>query len=259
MSGSALKVQDLVANTNATILSSSVVNAYSGITFSGNSRFCAYAARTNSGDQYRVYFYDFEAGTNLMVSPSSGPSVYPNGNSDSPAVSYDGRFVAYRSFATNIVANDANDTADIFLHDRVANATVLLSANVWGGTSAGGAGRSYAPLFSRTDRTLLFKSWAPDLADDDFNSSVDLFSMQIATAEDPGFSARSVYVPAAGNQVMLVWPVAPGSSYRVEYKNNVTDSGWLPMNGSVQILGGHAYATDISPGEGQRFYRLVEY
>ena len=51
------------------------------------------------------------------------PSGQSNGESLYPAVSYDGRYVAYYSEASNLVADDTNEAGDIFLHDRERGTT----------------------------------------------------------------------------------------------------------------------------------------
>ena len=50
------------------------------------------------------------------------------GNADSydPAISADGRYVAFRSFASNLVSGDTNGTYDVFVRDR-QTATLMIS------------------------------------------------------------------------------------------------------------------------------------
>ena len=45
----------------------------------------------------------------------------PDGSSDGISMSADGRYVAFTSFATNLVAGDVNGFADVFVHDRDAD------------------------------------------------------------------------------------------------------------------------------------------
>jgi hypothetical protein len=47
----------------------------------------------------------------------------------SPAISADGRFVAFHSFASNLVAGDTNGTNDIFVHDRQTATTERVSVD----------------------------------------------------------------------------------------------------------------------------------
>ena len=52
-----------------------------------------------------------------------------NGASDNPSTSSDGRYVAFESFATNLVANDTNTDKDIFVHDRQTGTTTRVSVD----------------------------------------------------------------------------------------------------------------------------------
>jgi cold shock CspA family protein len=105
-------------------------------------------------------------------------SVDSNGvqeNDDSTyglAISADGRFVAFVSYATNLVANDTNGSTDVFVHDRVTGATELLSRN-----SAGVQGNSdsYDPALSGDGRFLAFASRAGNLVSNDGNFADDVF------------------------------------------------------------------------------------
>ena len=57
------------------------------------------------------------AGTTERVSMDSAGNE-GNGGSGGPAISADGRFVAFASYATNLVAGDTNRVVDVFVHDR---------------------------------------------------------------------------------------------------------------------------------------------
>ena len=106
-----------------------------------------------------VYLYDFVTRSNFLVSQSNPPGA-PNGPSDSPAISNDGRFVAYRSIVTNIVSGVTNGVPNVFLYDRQTGINTLLSANASG---APGNNHSFAPQFSGDGQTVVFQSWASDL------------------------------------------------------------------------------------------------
>jgi Tol biopolymer transport system component len=66
-----------------------------------------------------VYVRDLLAGHTEKMSVSTA-GVPGNGGSSSPSISGDGRFVAYYSFASNLVSGDTNGAQDIFLRDRAA-------------------------------------------------------------------------------------------------------------------------------------------
>ena len=67
----------------------------------------------------------------------------------------------------------------------------------------------------------------------------------------------SVQITTAANGVMtLTWNSIPGTTYRVEYKNSLSDSAWNPLAPDVVASGPAAAKTD-PVGVGQRFYRVA--
>lgn len=84
-----------------------------------------------------------------------------NGPSDQPAISADGRFVAFRSGATNLVSGyEGNSLAQIFVHDVERGVTALVSQTASG---APGTGASWNPALSGDGGTLSFGSDARDI------------------------------------------------------------------------------------------------
>src|SRR5439155_7441870 len=64
-----------------------------------------------------VFVRDRQTGMTARVSVASD-GTQANNVSSYPALSADGRFVAFQSDATNLVAGDTNGTTDVFVHDR---------------------------------------------------------------------------------------------------------------------------------------------
>ena len=63
-------------------------------------------------------------------SPGAGVAgVEPDGDSGGPAISSDGRYVAFWSFATNLVPETANGFRDIYVHDRETGETPRVSVS----------------------------------------------------------------------------------------------------------------------------------
>jgi len=251
---------DRAANANWQI-APSLAGLHTGPQFSGDARFLVYST-TNALvalDTNRiadVYLYDFITRSNFLVSQSNLTGA-PNGPSDSPAISPDGRFVAYRSFVTNIISGVTNSIPNVFLYDRQAGATTLLSANASGTT---GNNRSLAPLFSGDGQTVVFQSWASDLVPQDFNQANDMVAVKIATSNPtPVFVGQMVFAPASRQSPTLTWPAALGATYQVQFKNNLTDAVWQTLNGNTWVAGNQGYATDLAPNAGQRFYRVVTF
>jgi Tol biopolymer transport system component len=173
--------------------------------FSGDGRLLTFAGLLSNTNQ--VYLYDFQSGSNLLVSQNLAA---PSGLSDSPDISADGRFVAYRSFATNIVpVTDGNGVPDLFSYDRLLSGTSLLSASRVNGAAADN--RSLVPIFSGDGRSLVFQSAASDLVAQDFNHGSDVFALALLYA---------TIVPAtAGHGPTLTWPASPDETYHVQFKN----------------------------------------
>jgi len=89
----------------------------------------------------------------------SSAEVAANGPSTLGDLSGDGRYVAFASDATNLVAGDTNGLTDVFLRDRVSGTTRLVST---AGAPANGA--SYGGSVSDDGRYVAFGSDATNLA-----------------------------------------------------------------------------------------------
>lgn len=95
-----------------------------------------------------------------------------NGASEHPAISADGRFIAFASDASNLVANDGNGRTDVFVHDRTTDVTTLVSRTRSG---ASGNGSSLNPAISANGRWVAFESIASDLVPGDAAGWYDVF------------------------------------------------------------------------------------
>jgi Tol biopolymer transport system component len=72
----------------------------------------------DTNDTTDVFVRDRQTGTTSRVSVS-GTGGQANGSNYRPAISADGRYVAFDSDASNLVPGDTNDTNDVFVRDRV--------------------------------------------------------------------------------------------------------------------------------------------
>ena len=93
-------------------------------------------------------------------------------NFGKPAISADGRFVAFASAAPNLVNRDTNGVEDVFLHDRQTGSTVRISVNSQGGNAFGGGS---LPAISGDGRFVAFTSTSDDIVPGDTNFQSDVF------------------------------------------------------------------------------------
>ena len=99
--------------------------------------------------------------------------VAPNGPSgEFSVISADGRFVAFGSASTNLVAGDANGTKDIFVRDLQLGTTTLVSVATDGTPSNDDCTE---PLLGGSGRFVAFSSWASNLVANDTNGAIDVF------------------------------------------------------------------------------------
>lgn len=79
-----------------------------------------------------IYAVTVNAGTGDDLITQSTTGVSSNGDSRALAISSEGRFVLFSSGATNLVANDTNNSNDLFLRDRLNRTTVRVSVDASG-------------------------------------------------------------------------------------------------------------------------------
>ena len=119
----------------------------------------------------QIWLHDALAGTIIQLSKGiSGSSPTPY--SRSPAISADGNLVVFESDANNLIANDTNESTDIFLYTRSSGKLSRISKST-AGTQANG--RSFDPSISADGAKIAFASRATNLAASDTNSNVDIF------------------------------------------------------------------------------------
>lgn len=146
---------------------------------SADGRFVAFTSRASNlvpGDTNNaadIFVRDRQTATTQRVSIADSGA---QGNRDSylPAISGDGRFVAFISQATNLVPGDTNNLADVFIHDRQAQTTRRVSVSVTGVQANGSSGLA-APALSSEGRFVAFASHATNLVAGDTNGVADVF------------------------------------------------------------------------------------
>jgi hypothetical protein len=136
--------------------------------------FVSWATNLVTGDKNGVsdiFVHDRSTGVTERVSVNSSGGE-ANGPSDVPALSADGRYVAFECLASNLVSGDHNGVWDIFVHDRSTGATQRVSVDSSG---VEGNGHCYGPSISRDGQVVAFGSEATNLVSGDTNRSPDVF------------------------------------------------------------------------------------
>jgi YD repeat-containing protein len=167
---------------------------------SADGQFVAFgSAATNlvSGDTNaakEISVRDRTAGTTTRVSVSTS-GAQGTGDSYDPAVSGDGRYVAFESLAPNLVSGDTNLKSDIFLRDRTNSTTTRLSVS-----SAGvqGDGDSFEPAIAGNGTKVVFESASTNLVSGDTNAGSDIFVRDVAANTTTRVSVDSAGAQANG-------------------------------------------------------------
>ena len=118
-----------------------------------------------------------------------------NGPSLSSAISPGGRFIAFVSWASNLVPGDTNDTYDIFVHDRQTGTTERVSVS---SGSAQGNSNSIDPAISAGGRFVAFLSEATNLVPGDTNEQQTSLSATARRARPSGSASAQAALRAMG-------------------------------------------------------------
>lgn len=136
--------------------------------------FQSFASNLVNGDNNGVmdiFVHDRQMAQTTRVSVSS-MGAEGNSYSQIPSISWDGRYVAFRSLASNLVMGDNNNVADIFVHDRQNGQTTRVSLS---DNEQEGNGASEDPSISTDGRYVTFQSAANNLVIGDNNGWQDIF------------------------------------------------------------------------------------
>ncbi|MET0623308.1 MAG: hypothetical protein ABW250_10040, partial [Pyrinomonadaceae bacterium] len=127
-----------------------------------------------------VFVRDLQTDTTRLVSVNAAGTGSGNGPSRLASLTPDGRFVIFQSEADDLVANDANGKADVFVRDLQLDTTTLVSVNSAGTGSADAD--SQPGFFTPDGRYAVFTSAAGDLvAGVGGNQIVNVFRRDLQT------------------------------------------------------------------------------
>jgi TolB protein len=132
----------------------------------------------------------------------SSSEVEPSGDSDSASLSSDGRYVAFASFASDLVVGDTNGSTDVFRRDRATGETVRVSVTDEGAQVFGADSYAAFPSISNDGAKVAFVSFSPELVPGDTNGALDVFVRDFSS----GATRRASLVPGGGQVTDVLGP-----------------------------------------------------
>jgi Tol biopolymer transport system component len=142
-----------------------------------------------------IFVRDLVAGTTTRVSVSS-----TGGEGDlaavEPAISGDGRLVAFTSAATNLTAGDTNHVSDVFVRDLAAGTTTRVSVSSTGGEANSLSAHAW---LSQDGRFVSFVSSATNLVTGGFGTQAYVRDTQAQTTTRPVASSGVQFARLSGD------------------------------------------------------------
>jgi hypothetical protein len=220
-----------------------------GIAMSQDGRYVAFSSYDNLAPASGVTFFgasifvrDRVAGTTDRVTWGIGQTA-PSAGSYAPAISDDGRYVAYQTSSANIVAGQAGSPQDnVFVYDRQTHQTVEASVSSAGSQ---GNGSSDNAALSGDGRYVAFDSASRNLVASDTNAAQDVFVRDLQTGATTRVSV------AAGAAQSTAWSQKPDISSDGRYVafESVGSLTGLPSTNSIYVYDrqlGFAQAAAVS-------------
>jgi Tol biopolymer transport system component len=173
---------------------------------SADGRFVAFASRSTNlvpGDtnfSRDIFVHDRQTGQTSRVSVSSTGQQADNASFD-PQLSADGRFVAFWSYAKNLVVGDTNGREDFFVHDRQTGQTSRVNVSSTG-AEAGQPTKITGFIgvaLSADGRFVAFDSCSTNLVLGDTNAQCDIFVHDRQTGQTTRVSVSSAGEQANGD------------------------------------------------------------
>jgi len=188
--------------------------------------FASFADNLVSGDTngwFDVFVHDLATGVTERVSVDSNGAEGDGNSADPPSLSSDGRFVAFTSVATNLVAGDTNGAVDVFVHDRATGLTERASVDSAGNQTTG---RIFGGAqISGDGNVVAFQSDATNLVPNDVNGYLDVF-----THDRVSGATQIMSVSTSGAQAS-------------------TTSGLAAISGDGRFVAFTTSATNFAPGD----------
>jgi hypothetical protein len=213
-------------------------SGFTGLSVSADGRYVAFQSQAfnlvagDTNGWYDIFIRDRQAASNsdhtgktvrVSLDPAGGEA---DGPSIFPSLSADGRYVAFQSQASNLVAGDTNGVYDIFVRDRdtdedgVFDEPASVSTQRVSRSSTEGETflPSSNPRISADGRFVVFQSDDPTIVDNDLNGATDVFLRDLTANTN-----EQVSVGALGAQGDSVAPDVSGDGKLVVFESDAPD------------------------------------
>jgi Tol biopolymer transport system component len=160
-----------------------------GTSLSSTGRYVAFVSEASNlvpGDDngtLDVFIHDRKTGETTRVSVASNGAEANDSNAGDISISGNGRYIAFHSYATNLVPGDTNGDDDVFVHDVVTGETTRVSVDSQGRQASPGNRhvQTDEPSISADGRRVAFESSAAQLVHHDDNKTYDVFVHNLAS------------------------------------------------------------------------------
>ena len=170
----------------------------------------------------------------ILVSRAGGFGPKGDAGSIRPAISADGRYIAFDSPATNLDPDDADTTRDIFRRDLVADTTILISrASGAAGTKSNGT--SFTTSISADGRFVAFQSTASNLHPDDLDTDGDIFVRDTASNTTTLASRATGTAGPKGDGISISPSISADGRY-VAFRSSSTNLDPDDGDGTIDIF-----------------------
>lgn len=210
-------------------------------TISADGRFVTYFSEAtdlvpdDTNGYWDVFVWDAVTGTTARITDGDNHSVLP-------AISADGRYIAYTSYASNLVPDDINGAGDVFVWDAATGATTRIT---------NGNGNSLRPSISTDGRYVTYNSHASNLVPDDANGAGDVFVWDGAT----GTTTRITDGNADSGE-----PAISADGHHVTYNSFASDLVADDTNGATDVFAWNATTGTtirVTRGNGESFESAI--
>lgn len=172
-----------------------------GAVLSGGGRFVVFESRASNlvtqttNGKLQLYLYDRQKDATSLVSQNAA-GAGANGDTQHAAIDASGRYIAYVSVATDLVAGDTNGAADVFLFDTRTGATSLVTHAADGSPANSD---SYEVAISANGSVIAVSSYATNLIAGDTNGASNVFAIDRRTGQVELVSVNRDGAPADEN------------------------------------------------------------